>query len=295
MAFLNYDRIDKVVRKYIELRKEAAPNMEVGRHVGMFNPKFISRLAFIVLDTERKTRKSVCKKEICDKMRLDYSFKPAIETAIKLGLVPGFKIKISGSGRKNIVRTLKKINTRAVFEFDNYKNYCMKILSPLVLRRVCKYKNFSNYEDLKQDGFEALLLALNTYDPDKGAFTWWAGHYIKTRVSRAANTHSTIRFPLQKTKEFIPHKESYEPIVIDKGLSPLKNAEEAENKRALKNAMESLSKRHRAVINMTFGLNNTRPKSVNDIAKTLSITHSEYLKLMRESKKKMKKALSIVR
>ena len=98
---------------------------------------------------------------------------------------------------------LKKDNN-LLKDFESYQKFCIDKCRCLVANRVGKYKKFSNYEDLEQDGYEALVLALRTYNPKKGSFTWWADKYISTRIARCANTHSTIRFPLKKAREIKP-------------------------------------------------------------------------------------------
>lgn len=55
----------------------------------------------------------------------------------------------------------------------------------LVHSRVARYQRFPNGPDLVQEGFEALLKALESYRDQKSAFSWWADKYITTQVNRA--------------------------------------------------------------------------------------------------------------
>jgi RNA polymerase sigma factor (sigma-70 family) len=83
-------------------------------------------------------------------------------------------------------------------EYRRFQTYCVNKMMPIILNKTSKYMKFSNYSDLKQDGCEALIMAFESYDPNSGSFFWWADKYVKTKVSRAANKHSTISVPLRK-------------------------------------------------------------------------------------------------
>ena len=51
----------------------------------------------------------------------------------------------------------------------------------------------ADLEDLMQSGFIALLSALETYQPDAGAFLPWLANYLTTEFYRAANGGRSIR------------------------------------------------------------------------------------------------------
>ncbi|HVI40235.1 MAG TPA: sigma-70 family RNA polymerase sigma factor [Anaerovoracaceae bacterium] len=182
----------------------------------------------------------------------------------------------------------KKIRT----QYKQYQNYCMDKLKFLVLNKVGKYRKFSNYIDLEQDGYEALILALRTYVPGKGAFSWWADKYISTRVSRAANAHSTIRFPLKKAKEVRPFKMSIIPIVIDSSPDALENLESSQTTQNILEAIKQLPDQHQTIINMTFGFNGVKQHSIGNVTKQLSISRPQFLKLLEEAKTKLKEILN---
>lgn len=176
--------------------------------------------------------------------------------------------------------------------FHAYQNIAAHKLKFLVINRVSKYRKFSNYIDLEQDGFEALMLAFNTYDPKKGSFGWWANKYIATRVSRAANAHSTIRFPMKKAREMKPYKTSVFPLMIDEH-SPVDAVEAGKNVVNISEAINKLSENHQKIINMTYGLNNFEECSINGVMKELSISRQQYSKLLNEAQDKIKKHLGI--
>ena len=173
-------------------------------------------------------------------------------------------------------------------KYKEYQDFCAKKLAPLVNFRVGKYKQFSNYEDLKQDGFEALMMAFDSYDPEKGCnFLYWARQYIRTKVSRAANAHSTIRFPLKKTKELKPYKVGTIPIVIDDSNSPLDAVEKEQNASVVHMAIAELPIQQRHILLMRYEFDS----SISKISKELKISRPTCQKLLNEAEFVLKNKL----
>ena len=73
-------------------------------------------------------------------------------------------------------------------DLRRHEQVCIEKFKYLVTMKTGRYKAFSNYDDLNQEGFEALIKAMNNYNPKKGSFFWWAHKYIDTRISRSANS-----------------------------------------------------------------------------------------------------------
>ncbi len=76
---------------------------------------------------------------------------------------------------------------KIISELKKHEKICMEKFRYLVTMKTGRYKAFNNYDDLNQEGFEALVKAMNNYNPKKGSFFWWAHKYIDTRISRSAN------------------------------------------------------------------------------------------------------------
>jgi len=180
-------------------------------------------------------------------------------------------------------------------EFKSFQNYCIKEFTYLIKSRVMKYRKFSNYQDLEQEGFKALILSFDSFNPDKGSFTWWADRYISTHISRAANAHSTIRFPIKKAKKVKPYKVSKIPVMIDDNQDPFFHAQKNELNHNISKAVSNLNGVHKDIINMTYGFNGVRERSVNDLLKDLNITRPQYLKFLKEAKDKIKQQLIILK
>lgn len=156
--------------------------------------------------------------------------------------------------------------------------------------KTSKYKQFSNYDDLNQEGMLALVKAMQTYDVSTSAsFFWWAHKYIDTRISRSANQHSTIRYPLKVAKNQVPHKESKMPNTIDKKNVPDLQLENYEHHYMLEKALNSLSEDKKELIEMYYGFNDS-PVSISKICRSKGITRNACLKQIKESIEDIKRS-----
>lgn len=176
-------------------------------------------------------------------------------------------------------------------EYLEYQNFCIEKFKYLVSIRVSRYRKFSNFKDLEQDGYEALMLALRTYNPNKGSFTWWADKYISTRVSRAANAHSTIKFPIKKAKELKPFKTTTIPIMIDSQPNALENIDTSETSNSILTAIKELSEEHQKLINLIYGFQGMKPHSIVTAQKVLSLSRPQCLRILAEAKNQLKEKL----
>lgn len=176
-------------------------------------------------------------------------------------------------------------------EFKKHERHCIENFKYLVTMRMGRYKKFSNSQDLEQDGMEALLSAMRTYVPGKGNFFYWAHKYISTKISRCANTHSTIRYPLHVAKDNIPRKEFVIPEKSTDEISPEKLYETYEFVAKLPNIINNLSNDQKELINLTFGLNGTDELPVNVICKNKDVSRTTYLRNLSFALNKMKESL----
>lgn len=287
----NQERIDEVSKKYVELKNKIKDNAEgniISNEIKkIFSAKFISSLKNI-LNNKCKDGNNIKISSLCSDLQIKPELEHTIKTIINFKIIPGFKIIRGRNG--GIVKTEDYGDLKN--KFKECQGEYIELFKFLVLSRARKYRQFPNYEDLTQDGFEALLAALNTYDPDKGSFYWWADHYIKTKISRSANAHSTIRVPLKKAKKEIPFKETELPILISTN-NPQDNAEDTEIKQKILKAVDSLPEINKKIVNFSFGFNNTRELNVMDIMKLLDLTYPQYIKLFNESKILLRECLKI--
>lgn len=180
-------------------------------------------------------------------------------------------------------------------QFDDLLQICASKLDFLVDSRTKRYKKFANYEDLKQDGRLALFLALQSYDPEKGDFFWWANKYIKTKISREANRHSTIKIPLKHTKYVQPYKVATIPIITDTAPTPVESINEVETSSLIRQAIDKLPEDQKNAIRLHFEFDthrNETSSSVGKICEKLNISRPSCLKLLNDAKKTLKHELT---
>lgn len=167
--------------------------------------------------------------------------------------------------------------------FEKHERICIEKFTYLVTMKTGKYKSFSNYEDLNQEGMEALVKAMKNYNPKKGNFFWWGHKYIDTRISRSANLHTTIRYPLKVAKATAPHKESILPLLIEEQYCPDKELEASQTSHAVETALNSLNEEQKNIVNLAYGFNGEKPLSINKICKKLNISRLNCIKLINSS------------
>jgi len=178
-------------------------------------------------------------------------------------------------------------------EFDKHNRLCVEKFRYLVTMKTGRYKAFSNYEDLNQEGHEALIKAMKTFKPNKGSFFAWAHNYIGTRISRSANLHTTIRFPLKVAKANTPHKESVMPLLIEERYCPDKELEESQVNHAVQDALSILSNEQKEIISLAYGFDGDKPMSINKICKKLGISRLSCIKTIDSALSMMKENIKI--
>jgi RNA polymerase sigma factor (sigma-70 family) len=178
-------------------------------------------------------------------------------------------------------------------DLQRHEKICIEKFKYLVTMKTGRYKAFSNYDDLNQEGFEALIKAMNNYNPKKGSFFWWAHKYIDTRISRSANLHTTIRYPLKVAKANTPHKEAVMPIMIEERYCPDKELEESQTNYAIQGAISSLTSEQKEVISLAYGFDGDKPMSINKICKKLNISRLACIKMINGALSIMKESIKV--
>lgn len=184
-------------------------------------------------------------------------------------------------------------NKKVHLEYNKYLDLCIDKLDYLIDIKTKKYRNFSNYEDLRQDGRVALMLALKSYDPKKGDIYWWANQYIKTRVCREANRHSTMKIPIKKAKEMSPYKVSQMPVMICGDQSALDVTETIELRDLVREAVEKLPPEQRRAIQLHFELDGFKSHSIDRICDEMDISRVDCVRLLSEAKINLKEKLEM--
>ena len=175
---------------------------------------------------------------------------------------------------------------------EKQQRLCMEKFKYLVTMRTYKYKSFPNYDDLNQDGCEALLKSMKNYNPTKGIFFYWAHRYIETKISRSANLHTAIRYPLKYAHKNVPHKETNLPLLIEKKNCPDLQLEDSEVRFEVHQAMACLPKDQFEIINLVFGFDN-KPMPINKICEQLDIPRASCIISLKKALSTLKKNIDI--
>jgi RNA polymerase sigma factor (sigma-70 family) len=186
------------------------------------------------------------------------------------------------------LRSKAKESKKDQVEFERHERICIQKFKYLVTMRTSRYKLFSNYDDLNQEGLEALVKSMKNYNPKLGNFFWWSHKYIDTRISRSANLHTTIRYPLRIAKDITPHKEAVMPLLIEENNTPDKIINDKDLKKIIENLSINLSNEEKEVINLMYGIYGDVPMSINKVCRELKIPRSMCVKLFNNAILKMK-------
>ena len=179
-------------------------------------------------------------------------------------------------------------------QHKRHEQECISKFSYIVSMHTGRYKQFANYEDLEQEGYVALCSAMRTFDPKTNAsFFFWAHRYIGTRISRCANLHTAIRFPLKIAREQVPKREYELPLLIEQVFCPDKQVECDELVQAVRNSLHTLRGRKKKMIALLFGFHGDKPYSINKLCDEFGISRSKCLKMITEAMAALKKSLAI--
>jgi RNA polymerase sigma factor (sigma-70 family) len=172
---------------------------------------------------------------------------------------------------------------QAVKAFRKHEAKCINSFTYLITMHTNRYRSFANHEDLIQEGYVALLKGMANYDPKKGGVFGWLHHYIGTRISRQANLHTTIRFPLKVAKAQIPKREYDLPVMIEETFCPDKQSEHTEIVSEIRRVVKSLRGRKKKVIDQYFGFVGEKPSSINKICETLVISRVKCIEILNDA------------
>ncbi len=191
----------------------------------------------------------------------------------------------------NLIESKKQFNETKSRKSELYYNKCfndaINKFSYIVEKHTNRYKKYSNYEDLFQEGLFGLTMALNKYDPNRSKnFFKFANWYIKTRVIRAANKFNTINIPMHVAKQQKLSKINELPILVDKEKTPYEEMEYRQLCKNIKDALKLLSDIQKRVVCSFFGLgdyNNNEKGSIITIAKQMKMPATNVEEILKEA------------
>jgi RNA polymerase sigma factor (sigma-70 family) len=177
----------------------------------------------------------------------------------------------------------------------------------IVLKRASRYKKYSNYEDLIQEGRMALMQALDSYDPKiNDNFEWWADSYIHTRLQRQANHHSDLYIPMCAIKKNNIKPMKIQEVVFAAMTDHTPSVEDISCRREsieeIREAIDKLPEEIRQPTKMFFGVGyeatsgrwgsrSSYGETISQIAKKLCISRMTCIKRIGAAKKILKETL----
>jgi len=182
---------------------------------------------------------------------------------------------------------------KQVLQFKEYQQFISEKLSFLVEIKTKRYRQFDNYPDLCQVGYEALFMSLETFDSTKSDFSYWALQYIGTKISRAANTHSTIRVPLKKARIHTPYKVDNIPIIVDQAKNPQQFIEEEQDCSIVRESIEELPDLQKKAIRLYYGFErHVEKETILSVMKHLDLSRLAVIELLKEAESTLKEKIS---
>lgn len=180
-----------------------------------------------------------------------------------------------------------KKNPEFQHELNKHENICVEKFAYLINMRTTRYYNFNNFDDLNQEGYEALTRAFKTYKKGKGSIFSWVHRYVKTRIQRRANNHSAMRIPLKISKELVPFKEQNLPILVETDYVPEKQYAAAEINHIINNSFNNLPEEQQELLSKYYGLNH-KPYTISKLCLESGLNRSDL-------KQKIKKAVNSIK
>ncbi|MFZ4795986.1 MAG: sigma-70 family RNA polymerase sigma factor [Bacteroidia bacterium] len=178
------------------------------------------------------------------------------------------------------------------FKYDKCFIKALDKFSYIVTIHSNKYKKFSNFEDLHQEGMMGLVLALNKFDPIRSKnFFKIANWYIKTRIKRAANKYNVITVPMNVGKKLAMNRIAELPIVIDQTINPHDGMEQNQVINTIIESLKSLNELQKSVICMYYGIDKEfdivehlkDKNSISFIAKEMNLSRASVEKILSEA------------
>lgn len=189
-------------------------------------------------------------------------------------------------------KTDKKINK----EFVSFEKEFVYHMNKIIDLYTYKYKRFSNYEDLRQDAFQSLMLAVDSFKRSKGKFVGWVKMYSKTKVFREANKHSALKVPMEEAKTLPPIKVSMEDYEMEKRPDLKDSPEQTVIKNNLwfkiKKSFQKLSKNELKVIEYHFKINDEF-SNITELCSSLSLSAFDYKNILKNAVKKIEVDLNL--
>ena len=163
----------------------------------------------------------------------------------------------------------------------------LRKLKPLIIKSIRKYYNdFSQYEDLLQQGYEVILSGIDEFDEEKDVnFLWFIKMKLKfyylDKHKYKKEKPSSLNKPIGEDGDEILD------LIPDNDKSPLDKVLEKERNARLRKAMKVLTQRQRKVVIYYYMKN----KSIKEISRILKISYRTVINTKTTALKKLRKQM----
>lgn len=193
-----------------------------------------------------------------------------------------------------------KTNVKEKNEFLLFEKEFVFHMNRIIDLYTYKYKRFSNYEDIRQESFESLMLAVDSFKKSKGKFVGWVKMYSKTKAFRQANKHSTMNIPMKNAKDTPPIKIAMEDLPTE-DLMKSSAAKDSPEQTAIKNDLWSrvrksfhkLSEKELKIIQYHFSVDNDEYANIAELCSALSLSAFDYKRYLKNAAKKVEIDLNL--
>jgi RNA polymerase sigma factor (sigma-70 family) len=159
-------------------------------------------------------------------------------------------------------------------------------LSFLVYSNTSKYKKFSNYEDLNQEGFVGLIKATKRFNhklfPN---FFVFANQWIINGIRRSAKKHDVMYSPQRIKTVYCGFSEDLS--AVDEKDGPDEVFEKAERADRLYKAMGLLGDRERKIVSILFGVD-SKKQTLRESEKCFNLTYERIRQIKNKALEKLR-------
>lgn len=171
-------------------------------------------------------------------------------------------------------------------EITEKRKEIVERISFLVYGQAKPYRNFSNYEDLVQEGFVGLLKAVEKFKwrmfPN---FFIYSGQWIRHYIKRSASRFDVVYNP-NKTR--VVYAEPNE-LEVDLSDSPYEILFAVEREEGINMVLAGLSNTERQIISMIFGLDGQKQETLRKIGPKFNVTYERIRQIKNNALVKLKR------
>jgi len=197
---------------------------------------------------------------------------------------------VSNAEIMDIFKEIESIKKSEMLEIEknslvNKKRNEIVIKMSFIIESKCrKYKKFSNYEDLKQEGMIGLIKAVNRFDYTRFPnFFVYSDQWIFNHIAQSAKKFDVVYNPLKKKTVYydmdVPANETVNQC-------PENSYYKKERNERIEIAINELTDRQKNIINSVYGLNKL-PETLRKIGKNICLTHERVRQIQIEIVKEM--------